>query len=152
MLDPSNNVTSDNHFDTLLKFLKKQEDILERLEQLKVTAAPYSVERRQMIKNMHRQDLLRKTIMNNHALCAATASTGTKSTSVKDLGDFRCPKKSPQSSILVCVRGVSALIRELMDARIPTYAKIKNAGGEALLTIFSFCVRAENTGGGGRTQ
>lgn len=35
MLEPSNDVTPDNHFDMLLKFLKKQEVVLERLEQLK---------------------------------------------------------------------------------------------------------------------
>lgn len=35
MIEPRNNVTSDNHFDMLLKFLKSQEEILERLEQLK---------------------------------------------------------------------------------------------------------------------
>lgn len=35
MLEPSNNVTPDNHFDMLLTFLKKQEGVLERLEQLK---------------------------------------------------------------------------------------------------------------------
>lgn len=45
MLEPGNSVTPDNHFDALLKFRKKQEDILKRFEQLKVTAAPYSVER-----------------------------------------------------------------------------------------------------------
>lgn len=36
MMEPSNNVTTGNHFDMLLKFLQKQEGILERLEQLKV--------------------------------------------------------------------------------------------------------------------
>lgn len=35
MIEPRNNVTSDNHFDMLLKFLKNQEEILEGLEQLK---------------------------------------------------------------------------------------------------------------------
>ncbi|XP_054861306.1 uncharacterized protein LOC129347620 [Amphiprion ocellaris] len=35
MVEPRNNVTSDNHFDMLLKFLKSQEEILERLEQLR---------------------------------------------------------------------------------------------------------------------
>lgn len=35
MIEPRNNVTSDNHFDMLLKFLKNHEEILERLEQLK---------------------------------------------------------------------------------------------------------------------
>nr|XP_043874409.1 uncharacterized protein LOC122764147 isoform X1 [Solea senegalensis] len=35
MFEPRNNVTSDNHFDMLLKFLKSQEEILERLEQLR---------------------------------------------------------------------------------------------------------------------
>lgn len=35
MLEPSNDVTPDNHFDMLLKFLKRQEGVLERLEQLK---------------------------------------------------------------------------------------------------------------------
>lgn len=37
MLEANNNVTTDNHFDKLLTFLKKQEGILERLEQLKVS-------------------------------------------------------------------------------------------------------------------
>ena len=36
MAEPKNNVNSDNHFDTLLTFLKSQEDVLERLEQLRV--------------------------------------------------------------------------------------------------------------------
>ncbi|CAJ1048211.1 uncharacterized protein LOC111583003%2C partial [Xyrichtys novacula] len=36
MVEPKNNVKSDNHFDMLLTFLKNQEDVLERLEQLKV--------------------------------------------------------------------------------------------------------------------
>jgi len=36
MLEAANDVTTDNHFDKLLTFLKKQEGILERLEQLKV--------------------------------------------------------------------------------------------------------------------
>lgn len=36
MVKPRNNVTSDTHFDMLLKFLKNQEDILERLEQLRI--------------------------------------------------------------------------------------------------------------------
>ena len=36
MVNSSNNVTTDNHFDMLLKFLKNQEEILERLNQLRV--------------------------------------------------------------------------------------------------------------------
>ena len=36
MVEPRNNVTADNHFDMLLKFLKNQEEILERLEQLRI--------------------------------------------------------------------------------------------------------------------
>lgn len=36
MVEPANNVTADNHFDMLLRFLKNQEDILERLEQLRI--------------------------------------------------------------------------------------------------------------------
>ena len=36
MVNSSNNVTTDNHFDMLLKFLKNQEEILERLDQLRV--------------------------------------------------------------------------------------------------------------------
>lgn len=36
MVEPTNGVTPDNHFDMLLKFLKSQEEILERLEQLKL--------------------------------------------------------------------------------------------------------------------
>lgn len=34
MVDPRNNVTPENHFDSLLKFLKNQEEIMEKLEQL----------------------------------------------------------------------------------------------------------------------
>ncbi|XP_055768950.1 uncharacterized protein LOC129844827 [Salvelinus fontinalis] len=34
MVNPRNNVTPDNHFENLLKFLKTQEEILEKLEQL----------------------------------------------------------------------------------------------------------------------
>lgn len=41
MIDPDNGVTTENHFDLLLK-LRKQEDILEKLEQLRIT---YKVER-----------------------------------------------------------------------------------------------------------
>ncbi|XP_048035062.1 uncharacterized protein LOC125260633 [Megalobrama amblycephala] len=37
MSAPESNVTSENHFDKLLEFLKKEEGILERLEQLRVT-------------------------------------------------------------------------------------------------------------------
>ena len=36
MVEPNNNVKPDNHFDMLLTFLKNQEDVLERLEQLRV--------------------------------------------------------------------------------------------------------------------
>lgn len=36
MVDPINGVMADNHFDALLKFLKKQEEILEKLEQLRI--------------------------------------------------------------------------------------------------------------------
>ncbi|KAL1254331.1 hypothetical protein QQF64_016560 [Cirrhinus molitorella] len=37
MVNPANGVTPDNHFDNLLKFLKTQEEILEKLEQLGVS-------------------------------------------------------------------------------------------------------------------
>ncbi len=37
MTDPNNGVIPENHFDLLLKFLKKQEDVLEKLEQLRIT-------------------------------------------------------------------------------------------------------------------
>lgn len=37
MTAPESNVTSENHFDKLLEFLKKEEGILERLEHLRVT-------------------------------------------------------------------------------------------------------------------
>nr|XP_054591718.1 uncharacterized protein LOC129156104 [Nothobranchius furzeri] len=40
MVNAHNNVTPDNHFDNLLKFLKTQEEILEKLEQLGVTEKP----------------------------------------------------------------------------------------------------------------
>lgn len=36
MTNPRNGVTPENHFDGLLKFLKTQEEILEKLEQLGV--------------------------------------------------------------------------------------------------------------------
>lgn len=36
MVNPENGITPDNHFDKLLKFLKTQEDILEKLDQLGV--------------------------------------------------------------------------------------------------------------------
>lgn len=36
MVEAENNVTQDNHFDMLLAFLKKQEDIFERLDHLKI--------------------------------------------------------------------------------------------------------------------
>ena len=36
MVDPKNSVKAENHFDMLLTFLKSQEDVLERLEQLRV--------------------------------------------------------------------------------------------------------------------
>lgn len=34
MLNPANNVTPDSHFDSLLKYLKTQEAILEKLDQM----------------------------------------------------------------------------------------------------------------------
>ncbi len=37
MTDPNNGVIPENHFDLLLKFLKKLEDVLEKLEQLRIT-------------------------------------------------------------------------------------------------------------------
>lgn len=40
MVNPRNNVRPDNHFASLLKFLKTQEEILERLEQLGVAEKP----------------------------------------------------------------------------------------------------------------
>ncbi|XP_067280641.1 uncharacterized protein [Pseudorasbora parva] len=40
MVNPRNGVTPDNHFDSLLHFLKTQEDILERLDQLGVSEKP----------------------------------------------------------------------------------------------------------------
>lgn len=40
MLNPENTVTPENHFDSLLTFLKNQEKILERLEQLEVKNKP----------------------------------------------------------------------------------------------------------------
>lgn len=40
MVNPRNNVTPDNHFENLLKFLKTQEEILEKLEQLGVSERP----------------------------------------------------------------------------------------------------------------
>jgi len=40
MVNPRNGVTPDNHFDILLTFLKTQEDILEKLDQLGVSEKP----------------------------------------------------------------------------------------------------------------
>lgn len=40
MVNPANGVTPDNHFDNLLMFLKTQEEILEKLEQLGVSEKP----------------------------------------------------------------------------------------------------------------
>ncbi len=40
MVDPRNGVTPDNHFDILLTFLKTQENILEKLDQLGVGEKP----------------------------------------------------------------------------------------------------------------
>ena len=37
MVNPGNAITPDNHFDSFLKFLKTQEEILEKLEQLGVS-------------------------------------------------------------------------------------------------------------------
>lgn len=37
MTDPANGITPENHFDALLKFLKKEEETLEKLEQLKIS-------------------------------------------------------------------------------------------------------------------
>lgn len=37
MVDPSNGITQDNHFDMILMFLKKQEEIFERLDHLRIT-------------------------------------------------------------------------------------------------------------------
>ncbi len=46
MVNPSNNVTPENHFDSLLKFLKNQEEILEKLKQLGVTEKPERFEKK----------------------------------------------------------------------------------------------------------
>lgn len=46
MVDPSNNVTQENHFDSLLKFLKTQEEIMEKLEQLEASERTEKPERR----------------------------------------------------------------------------------------------------------
>ncbi|KAL1249502.1 hypothetical protein QQF64_020507 [Cirrhinus molitorella] len=46
MTDPANGITPENHFDALLKFLKKEEEILERLEQLKISERAEKPERR----------------------------------------------------------------------------------------------------------
>lgn len=46
MVDPSNNVTPENHFDNLLKFLKTQEEIMEKLEQLGASESSEKPERR----------------------------------------------------------------------------------------------------------
>ena len=40
MVNPENAITPDNHFDSLLKYLKTQEEILEKLEQLGVSEKP----------------------------------------------------------------------------------------------------------------
>lgn len=40
MINPRNGVTPDNHFDSLLTFLKTQEDVLERLDQLGMSEKP----------------------------------------------------------------------------------------------------------------
>lgn len=40
MVDPKNHVEDENHFDKVLEFLKKQEDIFERLDHLRVTERP----------------------------------------------------------------------------------------------------------------
>lgn len=47
MVEPKNNVTPDNHFDMLLKFLKNQQGILERFEQLKIVDKVDKAERKQ---------------------------------------------------------------------------------------------------------
>lgn len=46
MTDPANGITPENHFDALLKFLKKEEEILERLEQLKIAERAEKPERK----------------------------------------------------------------------------------------------------------
>lgn len=40
MVNPGNAITPDNHFDSILKFLKTQEEILEKLEHLGVSEKP----------------------------------------------------------------------------------------------------------------
>jgi len=44
---PENGVTPVNHFNALLKFLKEQEEILESLEQLKITETSEKMEKPQ---------------------------------------------------------------------------------------------------------
>lgn len=46
IVNPSNGVTPDNHFDSLLEFLKTQEEIMEKLEHLGVTEKPEKPERK----------------------------------------------------------------------------------------------------------
>ncbi|XP_073797048.1 uncharacterized protein [Danio rerio] len=46
MTDPANNITPDKHFDELLQFLQKQEEVLERLEQLRISERVEKPERK----------------------------------------------------------------------------------------------------------
>ncbi len=46
MMDTANAITPDNHFDELLRFLQKQEEILESLEQLKISERAEKPERK----------------------------------------------------------------------------------------------------------
>ncbi|KAM9764604.1 uncharacterized protein ACNS7B_019486 [Menidia menidia] len=72
MLEPSNDVTPDNHFDMLLKFLKKQEGVLERLEQLKTvekTERPDYCSRRKPEKSYASTKMAKKGMVEVCGVC-----------------------------------------------------------------------------------
>lgn len=50
--DPMNDITPSNHFDSLLRFLKKQEEVLERMEQLSTVDSPEQSNRKEKEKRV----------------------------------------------------------------------------------------------------
>lgn len=122
MLEPSNGVMPDNHFNALLKFLKKQEDMFERLEQLKTTDV--------VTDKPKASDRIEKRYNERYASTRATKK-----------GVLR---RSLLLNDWVHSESVLDVTKAQMAVKTPTCAKTKTARKEAPLTIISFSARGEN--------
>ena len=83
MVDPKNKVTPDNHFDMLLKFLKNQEEVLERLEQLR-TVEKVSDHPERKYENVPQQEPQRKECWKMFVRCVAMEGIRTRFSSVRN--------------------------------------------------------------------